>query len=70
MISLIPTITKDELIPIHGKAGVRAQAVDQNGKLIDDFPMIHNKRIVHVLNNLRQQRQLISKINYPVLTHQ
>lgn len=44
----IPTITKDDLTP--GKAGVRAQAVDQNGKLIDDFLMVHNKRMVHVLN--------------------
>ena len=44
----IPSVTKEDLLP--AKAGVRAQALDRNGKLIDDFLMIHNKRMVHVLN--------------------
>jgi len=45
---LIPKITEDDLIP--GGAGVRAQALDNNGNLIDDFRIIQTKNMIHVLN--------------------
>jgi L-2-hydroxyglutarate oxidase len=45
---LIPSITKDDLVP--GGAGVRAQACDRNGGLLDDFRIIENKNIFHVCN--------------------
>lgn len=45
---LIPEIEKDDLIP--GSAGVRAQACDDKGNLIDDFYFVENKRIIHVCN--------------------
>ena len=44
----IPEVTETDLIPAN--AGVRAQALARNGKLIDDFHMIHHKRMIHVLN--------------------
>lgn len=44
----IPEIKEEDLT--SAKAGVRAQALDRSGKLIDDFLMIHNHRMVHVLN--------------------
>jgi len=31
-------------------SGVRAQAVDRDGKLLDDFHIVHGERTVHVLN--------------------
>jgi len=45
---LIPEITEDDLIP--GGAGVRAQALDNNGNLIDDFRIIQTENMIHVLN--------------------
>lgn len=46
-----------ELVPIvrdsdlgQGGAGVRAQALGMDGKLLDDFVVLRNKRMVHVLN--------------------
>ena len=45
---LIPAITKDDLVP--GGAGVRAQACDKGGGLLDDFRIIENKNIFHVCN--------------------
>ncbi len=45
---LIPEISIDEIEP--GGAGVRAQALDKNGKLVDDFRIVEAKRMVHVLN--------------------
>lgn len=45
---LIPEINPADLI--KGGTGVRAQACDRNGKLIDDFDILRNKRIVHVRN--------------------
>ncbi|QOY38271.1 L-2-hydroxyglutarate oxidase [Anaerobacillus isosaccharinicus] len=44
----IPDVKKEDIMP--AKAGVRAQALNRNGKLIDDFHMIHNQRMVNVLN--------------------
>ncbi len=45
---LIPEIESDDLIP--GGSGVRAQALTKNGKLLNDFYIIGNKNITHVLN--------------------
>ncbi|MCX7833144.1 MAG: L-2-hydroxyglutarate oxidase [Ignavibacteria bacterium] len=45
---LIPAIEINNLIP--GPAGVRAQAVDSEGNLIDDFLFVENENILHVCN--------------------
>jgi L-2-hydroxyglutarate oxidase len=45
---LIPELTADDLIP--GGSGVRAQALDRNGKLIDDFYFEYTDGMVHVCN--------------------
>ncbi len=45
---LIPEIRKEDLI--HGGAGVRAQACDKNGGLLDDFYILQEERLIHVLN--------------------
>ncbi len=45
---LLPEIQKDDLI--DGGSGVRAQAIDRNGKLIDDFSIIHTEKALHVCN--------------------
>lgn len=45
---LIPQISENDLMP--GGAGVRAQACDKTGGLIDDFYLIKKENIIHVLN--------------------
>jgi L-2-hydroxyglutarate oxidase len=45
---LVPEISTDDLKP--GGAGVRAQALDPRGKLLDDFRIVEAERQVHVLN--------------------
>ncbi len=45
---LIPDI--DETMFVKGTAGVRAQAMDENGKLLMDFNIIREKNQIHVLN--------------------
>lgn len=45
---LVPEIEEDDLI--KGGAGVRAQAVDPNGSLIDDFRIVEAEKMIHVLN--------------------
>jgi L-2-hydroxyglutarate oxidase len=45
---LMPELSGDDLIP--GGAGVRAQALDRSGKLVDDFAFQNTDRMVHVLN--------------------
>jgi len=45
---LIPEITEADLE--KGGAGVRAQACDIQGELLDDFHLIEKKNIIHVLN--------------------
>ena len=45
---LLPEITESDLAP--GGSGVRAQAVDRNGGLLDDFSIIRGREAVHVLN--------------------
>lgn len=45
---LMPELRMEHLQP--GGAGVRAQAVDRSGKLVDDFRIQFGPRMVHVLN--------------------
>jgi L-2-hydroxyglutarate oxidase len=45
---LIPEIQEDDLVP--GGAGVRAQACDYDGGLLDDFAIIENRQAINVLN--------------------
>jgi L-2-hydroxyglutarate oxidase len=44
----IPEIQEDDLIP--AEAGVRAQACDRTGGLLDDFKIIEKPRAIHILN--------------------
>jgi L-2-hydroxyglutarate oxidase len=45
---LLPEIQESDLIP--GGAGVRAQACDRDGGLIDDFKIFEDGNIIHVCN--------------------
>jgi len=45
---LIPDIQEDDIEA--GGAGVRAQALEPNGKLVDDFRIVQANKMVHVLN--------------------
>ncbi len=45
---LIPEVKSSNLVP--GGSGVRAQAVDRTGKLLDDFKIEQTDHAVHVLN--------------------
>lgn len=44
----VPELTSQDFLP--GKSGVRAQAVDKNGLLVDDFSIFLTQNAVHVLN--------------------
>jgi L-2-hydroxyglutarate oxidase len=46
--TLIPEITLGDLE--HGGAGVRAQALDPSGSLVEDFQLIHGEHSLHVVN--------------------
>ena len=45
---LIPEVRSEDLIPTH--AGVRAQALMNNGKLVDDFLIVKGQNSLHVCN--------------------
>ncbi len=45
---LVPEITADDLEP--AAPGIRAQAVEPDGRVVDDFRVIRADRMVHVLN--------------------
>jgi len=45
---LIPEVQEEHLVP--APAGVRAQACDRTGGLLDDFKIVHEKRAIHVIN--------------------
>lgn len=45
---LMPELKMDDVVP--GGSGVRAQAVDANGGLLDDFHVVRAPQMVHVLN--------------------
>lgn len=46
--ALIPELTENDLIP--GGSGVRAQACDYSGGLLDDFAIIENAQSINVVN--------------------
>ena len=46
--ALVPEIAAADLTP--GGAGVRAQALDRSGRLLDDFRIVEGEHQVHVLN--------------------
>jgi L-2-hydroxyglutarate oxidase LhgO len=45
---LIPAVRSEHLVP--ARSGVRAQAVDPSGAIVDDFVIHADGRVVHVLN--------------------
>ena len=45
---LVPEIQEADLSP--GGAGVRAQALDRKGNLLDDFAIVRDGNVIHVLN--------------------
>lgn len=45
---LVPEITERDVVP--SGAGVRAQALDRSGKLLDDFSIREGDHMIHVLN--------------------
>jgi L-2-hydroxyglutarate oxidase len=45
---LVPDITTADLVP--SGAGVRAQAIGRNGKLVDDFVIQQDRNQIHILN--------------------
>jgi L-2-hydroxyglutarate oxidase len=45
---LVPEVTAADLV--RGGSGIRAQALDRDGKLVDDFRFLFGEREVHVLN--------------------
>jgi len=46
--ALVPKISERDLV--KGSSGVRAQAVDRNGKLVDDFHFVSSSHALHVCN--------------------
>jgi L-2-hydroxyglutarate oxidase len=46
--ALVPELGERDLRP--GGSGVRAQAVDREGRLVDDFVFAEGERMLHVLN--------------------
>lgn len=45
---LLPSLTEQDIQP--GGSGVRAQALDRQGRLLDDFHFVNQDRILHVCN--------------------
>jgi L-2-hydroxyglutarate oxidase LhgO len=45
---LVPEISPDDIVPGH--TGVRAQAVERDGALVDDFRIVQTPKAIHVLN--------------------
>ena len=45
---LVPDVRSEDLVP--AQAGVRAQAVDSSGSLLDDFHLIRSEGALHVVN--------------------
>jgi L-2-hydroxyglutarate oxidase len=45
---MVPELQESDLA--QGGSGVRAQAVDKNGNLVDDFYFVHSRNMIHVCN--------------------
>lgn len=66
---LMPALTEDDIRP--GGSGVRAQALDRSGKLLDDFEFAQQRRVLHVCNvpspaataSLLIGREIVSRLN-------
>lgn len=46
---LIPSLKMNEMVP--SRCGIRAMALDANGNMLDDFYMVPDGRILHVINS-------------------
>jgi (S)-2-hydroxyglutarate dehydrogenase len=46
----VPEVTEDDVLPDAMPSGVRAQALERDGKLVDDFIIQKSDRIIHVRN--------------------
>ena len=46
--TLVPAVRRADLV--RAGSGVRAQALDADGSLVDDFRLIEHERMIHVLN--------------------
>jgi 2-hydroxyglutarate dehydrogenase len=44
----VPELSAADVLP--GPSGIRAQALDRDGKLVDDFVVHHTERALHVRN--------------------
>ncbi len=66
---LMPALTENDIQP--GGSGVRAQALDQSGRLLDDFYFAQQNRILHVCNvpspaataSLLIGREIVTRLN-------
>lgn len=45
---ILPSLKRDDIV--NGRSGVRAMALDKNGKMIDDFKIVKKNNNLHVLN--------------------
>lgn len=45
---LIPDLSMDDIV--SSRCGVRAMALDNNGNMLDDFKMIPDRKVLHVIN--------------------
>jgi L-2-hydroxyglutarate oxidase len=45
---LVPEVREEDLVP--GGSGVRAQALNRDGTLVDDFQFVQSGKMLHVLN--------------------
>jgi L-2-hydroxyglutarate oxidase len=71
---LVPAIQADDLVPCA--AGVRAQALRPDGRLVDDFMMVPGRNALHVCNapspaataSLEIGRAIVAQV--PAPTHQ
>ena len=45
---LVPELSAEDFVP--GMSGVRAQAVNREGSLLDDFKIVRERNAIHVLN--------------------
>ncbi|MFM7365994.1 MAG: L-2-hydroxyglutarate oxidase [Cuspidothrix sp.] len=73
--TLIPEVKAEDIIPTH--AGVRAQALMNNGSLVDDFLIISGENSIHVCNapspaatsSLEIGKAIVEKIPEPTHLH-
>lgn len=64
---LVPEITIDDLEP--GGSGVRAQALDHSGQLVQDFCILRHANSIHILNAPSPAATASLAIGEEILTH-